>query len=58
MATDIGPKLKTQAGQQIHVTTDGAGMIVVTADGAQILVVTTNVALGVADTLEAACYRR
>ena len=56
--TDVDPTLKTQAGQQIHVTTDDAGMITVTTDGAEILVLRPNVALGLADSLEAECYRR
>ncbi|WP_298810578.1 hypothetical protein [uncultured Gordonia sp.] len=56
--TDVDPTLKTQAGQQIHVTTDPDGMIVVTADGAEVLILRPNVALGLADSLENTCYRR
>lgn len=33
-------------------------MIVVTADGAEVLILRPNVALGLADALENACYRR
>ncbi|MCS3876499.1 hypothetical protein GII30_22210 [Gordonia amarae] len=55
---DVDPTLKSQSGQQLHVTTDASGMIVVTADGAEVLILRPNVALGLADALENACYRR